>query len=128
MKKGKQSRVIFLSSCFPWLINDLSLETLNGTRFFEFWNAVNDVYHYSISKLCAIIAAKNFGEKLRGTGVTVYSVNPGAVRTDIFTHGITSGSYPFSFIYNIFYIVGLSKFAAYSKVCICCFHLDLEMS
>ena len=39
---------------------------------------------YNNSKLANILFAKELGKKLEGTGVTVYAVCPGLVKTELF--------------------------------------------
>lgn len=39
---------------------------------------------YARSKLCMILFTKELARRLKGTGVTTFSLHPGAVATDIF--------------------------------------------
>jgi retinol dehydrogenase-12 len=38
---------------------------------------------YGVSKLCNVLHARELAERLRGTGVTTYSLNPGRIATDV---------------------------------------------
>ncbi|KAG5890515.1 hypothetical protein JTB14_022748 [Gonioctena quinquepunctata] len=79
LKKSAPSRIIFTSSIMAYLTL-LDLKYLNAK---ESNSVVHMAWTYSNSKLCQIVAAKHFAEKLRGTGVTSYSQHPGLVRTSI---------------------------------------------
>lgn len=74
MKKSAPSRIVFTSSWFSFF-NNLTEENLNKPK-------INYIYHNS--KVCNIISSDGFAKKLKGTGVTSYSVHPGAVNTNIF--------------------------------------------
>jgi NAD(P)-dependent dehydrogenase (short-subunit alcohol dehydrogenase family) len=47
---------------------------------------ISDSTNYANSKLCNIFFTKELAKKLRGTGVTTYSLHPGVVQTDIFNN------------------------------------------
>ncbi|KAG5890517.1 hypothetical protein JTB14_022750 [Gonioctena quinquepunctata] len=80
LKKSAPSRIIFTSSIAAY-ITRLDLKHLNAK---ESNSAVKIYRPYFYSKLCQIVAAKRFAEKLRHTGITSYSHHPGLVRTSIY--------------------------------------------
>ncbi|KAF2894545.1 hypothetical protein ILUMI_11624 [Ignelater luminosus] len=82
LKKSSPSKIIFISSMVAFFHN-LSIENLNCPED-QMIIAFTDLKMYANSKLCLIIAANELSKKLRGTGVTAYSVHPGAVYTNIY--------------------------------------------
>lgn len=76
LKKSAPSRILMVSS---WLHKTakFDLDNLN----FEKWFSSLQVYSYS--KLANILTANELSRKLKGTGVTVNSVHPGTVLTDV---------------------------------------------
>ncbi|OLY78476.1 Short-chain dehydrogenase TIC 32, chloroplastic [Smittium mucronatum] len=44
----------------------------------------NNVFNYAVSKMCNIMFANELARRLAGTGITVNSLHPGAVNTNIF--------------------------------------------
>jgi len=82
LRKSGKARVVVVSSSAHHM-GKINFEDLN-------WNSGN--YHslgaYSQSKLANILFAKELArrEAEMGTGVTVYSVHPGIVTTDLFRH------------------------------------------
>lgn len=79
LKKSAPSRIIFTSS-FMSFFNNLSLENLNYDSKSEIFSAARI---YCNSKLTQMIASDIFASKLKGTGVTSNSVNPGIVHTTL---------------------------------------------
>lgn len=76
LKKSAPSRVVNVSSAMAKLAkidpNDLNDATASQHQL------------YGRSKLCNILFTKELAKKLEGTGVSVFSLHPGAVSTDIF--------------------------------------------
>ncbi|KRT79812.1 hypothetical protein AMK59_8254, partial [Oryctes borbonicus] len=82
LKKSSPSRIIFVSSLVAFLTN-LTIENLNQhpkPKFYFF----SPLLHYGNSKLMNAITANILGKKMRGTGVTTYSLHPGVVNTAIY--------------------------------------------
>ena len=78
MKSSGNARIVNLSSRghidFPYLdLNDLNWEK----------KKYSDLYSYSQSKLCNVLFTKELHRKLVGSDITVYSVHPGAVATEL---------------------------------------------
>ncbi|KAG5890522.1 hypothetical protein JTB14_022755 [Gonioctena quinquepunctata] len=88
LKKSTPSRIIFTSSIVAF-ISLLDVENINSPETYHLSG-----FTYGNSKLCLAVAAKCFGEKLRGTGVTAYSFHPGAVRTRIFWKALQNKASP----------------------------------
>lgn len=82
LKKSAPSRIIFVSSASAF-VNNLSLSNLNPVRDHPL-NIIRTSFIYGNSKLCNIITANCFAEKLKDSGVTSNSLHPGLVFTDIY--------------------------------------------
>jgi len=85
LKKSKKARVIFVSSASCYL-HFLKPDTLNQPPSFvaQNTNHFQTLMTYTNSKLAVLVGAKFFARKLSPFGVTVASVSPGAVKTQIF--------------------------------------------
>ncbi|GJQ71617.1 hypothetical protein Trydic_g11317 [Trypoxylus dichotomus] len=79
LRKSQPSRIIFLSSVLAYL-NNLKVENLNRISDYP----VMDFLVYSNSKLCNILAAQGFAERLQGQGVTCNAIHPGFVNTNMY--------------------------------------------
>ncbi|MFT3712673.1 MAG: SDR family oxidoreductase [Archangium sp.] len=82
LKKGAPSRVVVLSSCYHDKAQGregrIDFDDLNfERRAYDGWTA------YAQSKLANLLHAKALAKRLSGTGVTVASVHPGWVRTNL---------------------------------------------
>ncbi|KAL1495083.1 hypothetical protein ABEB36_010557 [Hypothenemus hampei] len=82
LKKSAPSRIIFVSSASAFITN-LTVDNVNYPK-----NHPMSLYRttliYGNSKLCNVIAANGFAERLKDSGVTSNSLHPGLVNTDIF--------------------------------------------
>ncbi|XP_066154083.1 retinol dehydrogenase 12-like [Euwallacea fornicatus] len=82
LKKSAPSRIIFVSSAMAFLTN-LTVDNLNYSK-----DQSKSYYHatciYGNSKLCNVITANGFAEKLKDSGVTSNSLHPGLVNTNIY--------------------------------------------
>jgi retinol dehydrogenase-11 len=76
LKKSTPSRVVNVSSVAARQASNFDVDTLD--------THVSDRANYANSKLCNIFFTKELAKKLRGTGVTTYSLHPGLVKTHIF--------------------------------------------
>lgn len=81
LKRSSPSRIIFTSSAYAFF-STLTPDKMNPTDY-EFGNLIRHHAIYADSKLCAIVAAQQFGRRLRSFGVTANAVHPGCVRTGI---------------------------------------------
>jgi len=77
LKKSVPSRIVMVSSLMHKFAN-FDLDNLNSEKWF------NDIQVYNCSKLANILVANELSRKLNGTGVTVNSLHPGVVATDIY--------------------------------------------
>ncbi|CAG9763012.1 unnamed protein product [Ceutorhynchus assimilis] len=107
LKKSAPSRIVFTSSLTAYL-SDLSLENLHPQpEYYERLFIKLNGGVYSNSKLALTAAAKSFGQKLDGTGVTANVVHPGIVKTDIFRNAIKNDRNIFGMFFLIFvYLLG----------------------
>lgn len=79
LKKADQARIIFVGSILAH-INNLSVNNLVESTSY----IVGSGFNYSNSKYCNILAAQEFGSKLKKYNIMVYSADPGIIRTKIF--------------------------------------------
>lgn len=79
LRKSQPSKIIFVSSILAYL-NNLTIENLNKISDFP----ILDFMVYSNSKLCNILTAQGFADRLRGQGVTCNALHPGFVVTDMY--------------------------------------------
>jgi NAD(P)-dependent dehydrogenase (short-subunit alcohol dehydrogenase family) len=105
LKKSQPSRIINTSSILAQVGTSFSVDKLHK------YNGNLDVYAHS--KLAIILFTKELAKRLEGSGVTVYSLHPGAVKTDIFRNakGLI-GSFMTSLFkrwMNLFFKVSLSE-------------------
>ncbi|XP_065565274.1 retinol dehydrogenase 14-like isoform X1 [Artemia franciscana] len=78
MIQTKKARIIVVSSVAHKGARTLDLENLNGER------RGDPATLYCMSKLCNILFANELARRLKGTDVTVNSLHPGVVETEIF--------------------------------------------
>ena len=79
LKASAPSRMVMVSSRAHKRINGIDFEAQR-----ESTRSVTGFPEYCVSKLANILFSRMLGEKLRGTGVTTYSVHPGGVASEIF--------------------------------------------
>ncbi|CAB3363560.1 Hypothetical predicted protein [Cloeon dipterum] len=77
LKKSAPSRVIFVSSV-AHKFGSIDFENLNCEKSFP-----GSRVHYSNAKLANVLTSNELARRLQGTGVTVNSVHPGLVNTEI---------------------------------------------
>lgn len=73
LKKSTPSRIVNVSS-------SAAKYPKNFNKYTEFQGIYGT---YSNSKLCQILFTKELSKKLQGTGITVYSLHPGVIKTEI---------------------------------------------
>jgi retinol dehydrogenase-11 len=78
LKKSTPSRIVNVSSMAAKRAFKFDIDTFD--------KHISDNTNYQNSKLCNIFFTKELAKKLRGTGVTTYSLHPGVVETDIFNN------------------------------------------
>jgi NAD(P)-dependent dehydrogenase (short-subunit alcohol dehydrogenase family) len=82
LKKSAPSRIIWVSSASAFFWNNLTVKNLNYSEK-QPLNFLRASFIYGNSKLCNVIAANGFAERLRKFGVTSNSLHPGLVNTHI---------------------------------------------
>jgi len=91
LKKSAPSRIVNVSSNAHAFRNiNLQLEDFLLSK--EKFNSIN---RYCEAKLAQVAFTRDLGQRLEGTGVTVYSLHPGSVKTDIWRYWRTFNN-PFS--------------------------------
>lgn len=79
IKASAPSRIVVLSSSAHYFgsldFNDMMME-----------KSYNKYYAYCRSKLANVMFARELARRLEGTGVTVYSLHPGSIRTELQRH------------------------------------------
>uniref|UniRef100_T1IKE2 Retinol dehydrogenase n=1 Tax=Strigamia maritima TaxID=126957 RepID=T1IKE2_STRMM len=99
------------------IINVASLAHKYGTMHWDDLNlnvkgAYSPYAAYCQSKLANILFTKELARRLKGTGVTVYSLHPGAVKTEIARH--SHDVFP-AFLHTIFDVLGLILSLLFTK-------------
>lgn len=84
LKKSAPSRIIFVSSIAAFTSN-LKLHNLNYPEISQPNSWVKSIMIYGNSKLCNVISAIGFAERLQEYGVTCNSLHPGIVNTAIYS-------------------------------------------
>lgn len=78
IKVADQARIINLASIAHKYTRELDLDDINFEKQkYDGWKS------YSRSKFCNILFTRELAKRLEGTGITVNSVHPGGVRTEI---------------------------------------------
>jgi len=80
LKKSAPSRVINVSSLLHTLIKELDFVNLNSEISYSPGNT------YQTSKLCQILFSRHLAKLIYDSGVTVNSLHPGLVKTDVFRY------------------------------------------
>ncbi|KAL1489842.1 hypothetical protein ABEB36_013774 [Hypothenemus hampei] len=107
LKKSAPSRIIFVGSLSAYFTY-FNIDELNpGPKYFTKWYTKINGGIYSNSKQAIAAAAKNFGEKLQGTGVTANAVHPGIVKTKFIPVAINNDK---NFIFGNIYTFLFYKF------------------
>ncbi|XP_028822032.1 retinol dehydrogenase 12 isoform X1 [Denticeps clupeoides] len=79
MKKSAPARIVNVASvAHTW--GSIQLDDINSERGYNARRA------YGQSKLANILCTRSLAKRLQGTGVTVYSLHPGVVQTDLWRH------------------------------------------
>ncbi|KAG5885922.1 hypothetical protein JTB14_010951 [Gonioctena quinquepunctata] len=81
IKGSEKSRIIFVSSSGSFF-HDLKVENLKTPHYFS-PNFISVAKHYYNTKLCNMITAKGFAEKLREWRVSSNFLHPGMVNTNL---------------------------------------------
>lgn len=81
LKKTPSSRIVNVSSIAAKYCRSYDVNNLNQ---YPDDRSSPSAALYSRSKLCNILFTIELANRLKGTGVTTYSVHPGVVQTDIF--------------------------------------------
>ncbi len=94
IKASSPSRIINVSSMGHKMAKKMDLEDMNYEK-----KPYSKVQAYAQSKLANILFTRELARRLQGTGVTCYSVHPGAVYTELSRH-IENSFGPFKDIIN----------------------------
>ncbi|XP_050738479.1 uncharacterized protein LOC127009427 [Eriocheir sinensis] len=90
LKESAPSRIVNVSStCHYWPAEKDLKDLAMNVKY-------TSLHAYSVSKLCNVIFTRELADRMAGTGVTVNSLDPGFVKTDIMPFG-----------YNLFILVSL---------------------
>lgn len=77
LRKSAPSRIVVVSSTLHHFGN-IRFDNLNLERYY-----LDPFFIYNNSKLANVLFARELEKRLKGSGVTTYSLHPGLVRTDI---------------------------------------------
>ena len=96
LKKSTPSRIVVVSSVgHEMFTTKMKFDNINSETIYEKWDA------YGQSKLANILFTRELAKRLEGTGVTVNSLHPGYVFTDLFRHP-TAWCYVIYFTFYLF--------------------------
>ena len=95
LKKSTPSRIVVVSSVgHEMFTTKMKFDNINSETIYEKWDA------YGQSKLANILFTRELAKRLDGTGVTVNSLHPGIIFTDLFRH-------PTAWCYLIYFTIYL---------------------
>jgi retinol dehydrogenase-12 len=77
LKESAPSRIVIVSSDSHRTVKKLDWDALRKPTA-----NITSLPEYGVSKLCNVLHGKELAERLKGTGVTTYSLHPGTVATD----------------------------------------------
>eukprot|EP00112_Aurelia_sp_Birch-Aquarium-sp1_P003376 Seg1376.11 transcript_id=Seg1376.11/GoldUCD/mRNA.D3Y31 product="Retinol dehydrogenase 11" protein_id=Seg1376.11/GoldUCD/D3Y31 len=80
LKKSAPSRIIHVASFVHQFASSIDFDTLNNEESYS------RMYPYSVSKVANVLFAREQHKRLTGTNVSVFSLNPGAVNTELTRH------------------------------------------
>jgi len=80
LKRTNGSRIVNVSSLAHTHSKDFNFENLNSELSYDPWEA------YSRTKLSQVLFTRYFAQKLKDTDVTINSLHPGLVKTEVFRH------------------------------------------
>lgn len=89
------SRIIVVASTQHCIANKIDFKDINMENSYTIFNAYNQ------TKLAVMLFASELARRLEGTGVTVYSVHPGAVNTNIIQVFAASISPTVQWLFNL---------------------------
>lgn len=80
IKKSAPSRIINVSSRAHTYPTTIDFEEINSEAAYSRMNS------YGVSKLANVLFSRELNQRLKGTGVSVFSLHPGAVNTELGRH------------------------------------------
>ncbi|KAK5643738.1 hypothetical protein RI129_007583 [Pyrocoelia pectoralis] len=80
MKKSKSSRIVIVSS---WIAHFVKININNFNSYSNWFISKLRLFDYATSKLYNILFANELARRLKGSGITINSIHPGWVRTEI---------------------------------------------
>ncbi|KAK9890941.1 hypothetical protein WA026_012281 [Henosepilachna vigintioctopunctata] len=110
LKTSKDARVIFTGSCMVYLSRlrlDNIKDIFNITEY-EL-NIYNSYMIYQNAKLCNVLAAQEFAERLQKYNIRVYSADPGMVRSKLYNCFIGESIRNVSFLFLISQLIAGSS-------------------
>lgn len=99
------------------IVNVSSVAAMNGRLDVKDLNLnTSKIQIYSNSKLCNVLFTKELARRLSGSGVSVFSVHPGVIMTDIYNH---MGAFALFFLNlgsKMFFKVNKPNYTAFRKI------------
>ncbi|XP_028407389.1 retinol dehydrogenase 11-like [Dendronephthya gigantea] len=97
LKSSQPSRIVVVSSmAHSMTSSSFNFDNINCEKFYRKWDA------YGQSKLANILFTRELAKRLGGTDVTVNSLHPGAVKTELSRNTGTIESIAFQFMFLFF--------------------------
>ena len=100
IKECAPSRIVNVSSVAYRIGGEINFDDIMSKKSYSETKA------YSQSKLANVLFTRELARRLEGTGVTTYTLHPGAVRTELQRHAYNWPilGYVFRFLYPLFHI------------------------
>ncbi len=78
LKKAERARIVNVASRAHYRAKGIDFSTLRAPK-----KTYTGMKEYSVSKLCNVLHAKSLADRLKGDGITAYSLHPGVVASDV---------------------------------------------
>ncbi|OUM66203.1 hypothetical protein PIROE2DRAFT_6639 [Piromyces sp. E2] len=82
--KASKGRIIILSSVVHYQVKEIDIEAFKNKEKYR------KLGNYALSKICLMMLMKELNEKYSSSGIQVFSVHPGVVRTSLYQHDFIS--------------------------------------
>jgi len=89
--KVSKGRIIILSSVAHYQVKEIDIEAFKSKEKYR------KLGNYALSKICLMMLMKELNEKYSSSGVQVFAVHPGVVRTSLYQHDFISNIFVINF-------------------------------
>jgi len=89
--KTAKGRIIILSSVVHYQVKEIDVEAFKSKEKYR------KLGNYALSKICLMMLMKDINEKYSSSGIQVFCVHPGVVRTSLYQHDFISNLFVINF-------------------------------